>query len=59
MSTIGDILSGLRRVVLLDDRVTRLETRVGDTEAMVRGHEIRLVRIETFIEFGSRRLPRQ
>jgi hypothetical protein len=26
---------------------------------MVRGHEIRLVRIETFIELGSRRLPRQ
>jgi hypothetical protein len=58
MSTIGDILSGLRRVVLLDDRVGRLETRVGETESMVRAHESRIVRIETLIEFGGRRLPR-
>lgn len=58
MSAIGDILAGLRRVVLLDDRVGRLEIRVAETESMVRAHESRLVRIETVIEFATRRLPR-
>ncbi len=59
MSTLSDIVSGLRRVVLLDDRVVRLEARVAETESMVRSHENRLIRIETFIEFGTRRLPGQ
>jgi hypothetical protein len=62
MSTVGDILAGLKKVLLLDDSVARLQADVSKLMDDVRrtreyAAEIdkRVVRIETLIEVSERR----
>ena len=50
MSWIGDTVAGIRRIVQLDADVARLQRDVEKAETVLRGHENRLVRIETLIE---------
>ena len=52
MSIIGDAIAALRQVVLLDDRVTKLQ---GDVDAMrtdVNGMNLRLSRLEGMFEMA-------
>ncbi len=56
MSLADRILSGLRTMVLIDERVSRLDsslTTLRDTiQAKIADHETRLTRIETMIEIA-------
>jgi hypothetical protein len=61
MSTVGDILAGLKKILLLDDGVARLQADVSKLMDDVRrtreyAAEIdkRVVRIETLIEITER-----
>ena len=56
MSLADRILSGLKTVVLIEERVSRLGSSVdalkGATETKLANHETRLTRIETLIEIA-------
>lgn len=61
MSTVGDILAGLKKVILLEENVSRLQGDVANLTDDVRrtrdyAAEIdkRVVRIETMIEMSGR-----
>jgi hypothetical protein len=61
MSAVGDILAGLKKVILLEENVARLQGDVGNLTDDVRrtreyASEIdkRVVRIETMIEMSDR-----
>jgi hypothetical protein len=61
MSTVGDILTGLKKVILLEENVSRLQGDVASLTDDVRrtrdyAAEIdkRVVRIETMIEMSGR-----
>jgi hypothetical protein len=59
MSWIGDTFAGVKRIMLLDSDVTRLQRAVERMDAVSMDHEKRLIRIETLIDVGqaSLRLP--
>jgi len=50
------LLSGLRTIVLIEERTKQLDERLGKLEARVSGgladHEARLVRLETIVEIA-------
>lgn len=50
MSTIGDIMSGLKTAIELSGKVERLERNVDGLASDVRAIDRRLVRVETVIE---------
>lgn len=50
MSWIGDTVAGIKRIIHLDSDVARPQRDVDKAEAIVMGHEKRLVRIETLID---------
>ena len=56
MSLADRILSGLRTVVLIEERVSRLDSTLTGlrrtTQAKLANHETRLTRIETIIEIA-------
>ena len=63
MSFWRDLLGDVRRLMLMDDKVARMEAKLDKVDAQVANHEARLVQIETAI-FGPispdrLRLPRQ
>jgi hypothetical protein len=51
MSFWRDLLSDVRRLMLMDDKVARMEARLDRTDAQLANHETRLVQIETVL-FG-------
>lgn len=59
MSWISDTFAGVRRIMLLDADVARLQRAADKADAIGMDHEKRLTRIETLIEVGgtSIRLP--
>jgi archaellum component FlaC len=65
MSTLGDALSALRSVVLMEDRLSRVEqdmagmaSDLSDLQTYMHEIDKRVVRIETMIEMTAR-APRQ
>jgi hypothetical protein len=61
MSTVGDILAGLKKVILLEENVARLQGDVANLTNDVRSTreyaaeiDKRVVRIETMIEMSGR-----
>ncbi len=63
MSILDRIYAGLRNVLALEDRVTRIAAQNDDQAKQLFDHEKRLIRIETMIEMGGRaatpkRLPK-
>lgn len=58
MSIADRILSTLREVILINEKVTQLTNRTDQMQGKVADHGDRLVRIETIIEMaGGRRAP--
>lgn len=59
MSWISDTFAGVRRIMLLDADIARLQRAADKADAIGIDHEKRLTRIETLIEVGgtSMRLP--
>lgn len=63
MSMIGEALSAVRRLMLMDSEIERMKDAVARHDALIRDHNDRLVRIETVLEFyrpaPPPRLPRR
>lgn len=58
MTAWSDLREGIRRAILMQERVERLTAGIEKMEDRVLDHDRRLVRIETMIEIAqSRRLP--
>lgn len=53
MSVWNDMRDGLRRAILLQDRVERMAGLVQGLDLQLTDHERRLVRIETMIELAQ------
>ncbi|HUY01982.1 MAG TPA: hypothetical protein VMV33_01745 [Rhodocyclaceae bacterium] len=51
MTTLGDVLKGIRETIVLNDRVEQLTKKVDQMEVRERDHAERLVRLETFVDF--------
>ena len=51
MTTLGDVLKGIRESIVLADRLEQLTTKVDQMDARERDMMVRLVRVETFVEF--------
>jgi hypothetical protein len=54
MSAWNDVREGIRRAILMQERVERVIAGLEKIEARVIDHERRLVRIETMIELAQR-----
>lgn len=50
MTTLGEVLKGIRETNVLNDRVEQLTKKIDQREARERDHAERLVRVETFFE---------
>jgi len=50
MSTVGEVLKGLREAILLNDRVERMAKKVDQLDARQSAQLERLVRVEAFID---------
>ena len=57
MSTIKDVMSAMKEVLLLTDKVDRAGSMLSDISAELRDHDRRLVRLETIVEI-ARNQPR-
>lgn len=57
MSTIKDVMSAMKEVLLLTDKVERAGSMLSDISAELRDHDRRLVRLETIVEI-ARNQPR-
>ena len=53
MSALSAVFSNLKKVLLLENKVDRLEAEVQHLSRKVEDHESRLVRIETMIEVAG------
>ena len=56
MSWISDTFAGIKRLMLLDAEVARLQRAADKADATGLDHEKRLTRIETLIEVGGKRV---
>ena len=61
MSTLKDVVSALKEVLLLTDKVDRAGRMLGEISSELRDHDRRLVRLETMVEVarGQPRLTDQ
>ena len=57
MSTIKDVMSAMKEVLLLTDKVERAGSMLSDISVELRDHDRRLVRLETIVEI-ARNQPR-
>ena len=51
MTTLGDVLKGIRETIVLSERVEQLTKKVDQMDARERDLIERLVRLETFVDF--------
>ena len=51
MTTLGDVMKGIRKTIVLNDRLEQLTRKVDQMDARERDLTIRLVRLETFVDF--------
>jgi hypothetical protein len=55
MSTIKDVLSAMKEVLLLTDKVERAGKALTEISGELRSHDRRLVRLETLVEVAKTR----
>ena len=53
MSTLKDVISAMKEVLLLTDKVERTGSVLTDISKELREHDRRLVRLETMVEIGK------
>jgi|GEM_PF-1992148 len=58
MTTQGDVLRGVRDVIMLNDRLVELTKKTDRFQAARNEMVQRLVRADTFIDFARARMPR-
>lgn len=51
MTTLGEVLKGIRETIVLADRLELLTEKVDQMDARERDMMVRLVRVETFVDF--------
>ena len=54
---IKDALSAVKETLIMAEKLEQTGRAVSELSREVREHDRRLVRLETFIEIGQRRLP--
>lgn len=59
MSTLKDVMSAMKEVMLLTDKVDRAGSVLSEMAAELRDHDRRLVRLETIVEIAKaqQRIP--
>jgi hypothetical protein len=55
MSTAGDLFSVVKRIILVNEEMSRLTAEVHRLSQMVDEHDRRLIRIETLLEVAGKR----
>ena len=55
MSTLKDVISALKEVLLLTDKVNRAGTVLSEISGELRDHDRRLIRLETMVEISRTR----
>lgn len=53
MSTLQDVISALKEVLLLTDKVDRAGTVLSQMSSELRDHDRRLIRLETMVEMAQ------
>ena len=53
MSTLKDVVSALKEVLLLTDKVDRAGKMLSEISGELRDHDRRLIRLETMVEVGG------
>ncbi len=55
MSTLKDVISALKEVLLLTDKVDRVGQLLSEISGELRDHDRRLIRLETMVEISRTR----
>ena len=55
MSTVKDVISALKEVLLLTDKVDRAGMVLSEISSELRDHDRRLIRLETMVEISTTR----
>ena len=53
MSTLKDVMSAMKEVLLLTDKVDRAGTVLSEMSSELRDHDRRLIRLETMVEVSK------
>ncbi|MGD8890508.1 MAG: hypothetical protein PVF53_18990 [Desulfobacterales bacterium] len=56
MSTLKDVISAMKDVLLLTDKVDRAGKVLSDISSELRNHDRRLIRLETMVELAKSQL---
>ena len=57
MSTLKDVMSAMKEVLLLTDKVDRAGDALSEISTELREHDRRLIRLETFVEIARNQPP--
>ncbi len=57
MSTLKDVMSAMKEVLLLTDKVDRAGDALSEISRELREHDRRLIRLETFVEIAGNQPP--
>ena len=57
MSTLKDVMSAMKEVLLLTDKVDRAGDALSEISRELREHDRRLIRLETFVEIARNQSP--
>ncbi len=58
MSTLKDVISAMKEVLLLTDKVERTGKVLTDISKELRDHDRRLIRLETLVEVAKAQTPK-
>jgi hypothetical protein len=53
VSTLNDVISAMKEVLLLTDKVDRAGTVLSEMSSEMRNHDRRLIRLETMVEMAK------
>ncbi len=56
MSTLKDVISAMKEILLLTDKVDRAGTVLSEISNELRDHDRRLIRLETMVEIAQNQL---
>ena len=57
MSTLKDVMSAMKEVLLLTDKVDRAGAALSEISSELREHDRRLIRLETIVEIAKNQPP--
>ena len=57
MSTLKDVMSAIKEVLLLTDKIDRAGAALSEISSELREHDRRLIRLETIVEIAKNQPP--